>query len=191
MSPVASACVGRVSSEWFSRTDDERSLSLLELARTLPGADTPIEPTHWSFGQLASLIGASAAYLRQLPAALAGISNERIDGRATLQCKEVLPCNERKNSNKEADLRAVGFRRLPRPRSIPLRSSRPNHGRACSRTPASAAAPRLRSALSTVLPRALPAFAFGNGVCFTFFPAAFFARQPRGGLGMSCFLQIL
>ncbi|MFG1420009.1 DUF932 domain-containing protein [Xanthobacter sp. V0B-10] len=99
--------VGRVSSEWFSRPDDERYLSLSDLARTvrersersrtrvvesalihfeanrsdperlsliLPGADAPVAPTHWSFGQLASLIGAPAAYLRQLPAALAGIN---------------------------------------------------------------------------------------------------------------------
>lgn len=99
--------VGRVSSEWFSRPDDERYLSLSDLARTvrgrsersrtrvveselihieasrsdperlaltLPGADAPIAPTHWSFGQLASLVGAPAAYLRQLPAALAGIN---------------------------------------------------------------------------------------------------------------------
>ncbi len=40
----------------------------------LPGADKPIAPTHWSFGQLASQVGAPAAYLRQLPAALAGIN---------------------------------------------------------------------------------------------------------------------
>jgi hypothetical protein len=40
----------------------------------LPGADVPIAPTHWSFGQLASLVGAPANYLRQLPAALAGIN---------------------------------------------------------------------------------------------------------------------
>ena len=99
--------VGRVSSEWFSRPDDERFLSLGELARAvrdraarsrtrvvestlirveadrasperlsliLPGADTPVAPTHWSFGQLASQIGAPATYLRQLPAALAGIN---------------------------------------------------------------------------------------------------------------------
>ncbi|MFG1304544.1 DUF932 domain-containing protein [Xanthobacter autotrophicus] len=99
--------VGRVSSEWFSRPDDERFLSLGELARAvrdraersrsrvvktalihveasrsdperlsliLPGSDTPIAPTHWSFGQLASQVGAPAAYLRQLPAALAGIN---------------------------------------------------------------------------------------------------------------------
>ena len=99
--------VGRVSSEWFSRPDDERFLSLGELARAvrdraarsrtrvvestqirveadrasperlsliLPGADTPVAPTHWSFAQLASQIGAPAAYLRQLPAALAGIN---------------------------------------------------------------------------------------------------------------------
>ncbi|TWB86845.1 hypothetical protein FBZ93_12627 [Bradyrhizobium macuxiense] len=50
------------------RNDAER------LALTLPGSDTPIAPTHWSFGQLASLVGAPAAYLRQLPAPLAGIN---------------------------------------------------------------------------------------------------------------------
>ena len=99
--------VGRVSSEWFSRPDDERFLSLTDLfaslkgraehsrtrtiesaairveascdnaeslALMLPGSDIPIAPTHWSFGQLASLVGAPAAYLRQLPAALAGIN---------------------------------------------------------------------------------------------------------------------
>lgn len=99
--------VSRVSSEWFSRPDDQRFLSLGDLARavrarsersrtrvietslirveasrsgperlllTLPGADTPVAPTHWSFGQLAAQVGAPAAYLRQLPAALAGIN---------------------------------------------------------------------------------------------------------------------
>ncbi len=99
--------VGRVSSEWFSRPDDERFLSLGDLGRAvrdrsersrtrvvatdlihveanrsdgerlaliLPGAATPVVPTHWSFGQLAAQIGAPAAYLRQLPAALAGIN---------------------------------------------------------------------------------------------------------------------
>jgi hypothetical protein len=44
------------------------------LALILPGTDTAITPTHWSFGQLASLVGAPAAYLRQLPAALAAIN---------------------------------------------------------------------------------------------------------------------
>jgi hypothetical protein len=51
-----------------SRDDNER----LELM--LPGSDAPIAPTHWSFGQLASLVGAPAAYLRELPASLAGIN---------------------------------------------------------------------------------------------------------------------
>lgn len=99
--------IGRVSSEWFSRPDDERYLSLSELyasvkgrtersrtrtvesaairveahrddpenlALILPDADAPVAPTHWSFGQLASLVSAPAAYLRQLPAPLAGIN---------------------------------------------------------------------------------------------------------------------
>ena len=99
--------VGRVSSEWFSRPDDERFLSLGELANVvrgrsersrtrivetalihveakrndperlalmLPGAEAPVAPTHWSFGQLASHVGAPAAYLRQLPAPLAAIN---------------------------------------------------------------------------------------------------------------------
>ena len=98
---------GRVSSEWFSRPDDEKYLSLSKLyaavkdraarsttrtvesaairveaqrddpeklARVLPNAKAPIAPTHWSFGQLASLVSAPAAYLRQLPAPLAGIN---------------------------------------------------------------------------------------------------------------------
>ena len=51
-----------------NRNDPER------LALILPGTDTVIAPTHWSFGQLAGLVGAPAAYLRQLPAALAGIN---------------------------------------------------------------------------------------------------------------------
>jgi len=49
--------------------DDAERLTLM-----LPGSDAPIAPTHWSFGQLASLVGAPAAYLRQLPAPLAGIN---------------------------------------------------------------------------------------------------------------------
>lgn len=98
---------GRVSSEWFSRPDDEKYLSLSELyasvkgraeqsrtrtvesaairveahrddpeklALILPDAEAPVAPTHWSFGQLASLVGAPAAYMRQLPAPLAGIN---------------------------------------------------------------------------------------------------------------------
>ena len=84
--------VGRVSSEWFSRPDDERFLSLGDLGRAvrdrsersrtrivatdlihveanrndperlsliLPGADAPVAPTHWSFGQLASQVSKS------------------------------------------------------------------------------------------------------------------------------------
>lgn len=50
------------------RDDPER------LALVLPDADRPLAPTHWSFGQLASLVGAPAAYMRQLPAPLAAIN---------------------------------------------------------------------------------------------------------------------
>ncbi|MBC8719958.1 DUF932 domain-containing protein [Ochrobactrum sp. Marseille-Q0166] len=99
--------IDRVSSEWFSRPDDERFLSLTALynavkmradratARTVesravrvdasrdnaerlslivPGQEEPIAPTHWSFGQLCSLVGTPASYMRQLPAPLAGIN---------------------------------------------------------------------------------------------------------------------
>ena len=48
-----------------SRDDAER------LSLVLPGRADPVAPTHWSFGQLAGLVGAPAGYLRQLPAALA------------------------------------------------------------------------------------------------------------------------
>ena len=51
-----------------SRDNPER------LTLMLPDAVAPVTPTHWSFGQLASLVGAPAAYLRQLPAPLAGIN---------------------------------------------------------------------------------------------------------------------
>ena len=44
------------------------------LTLMVPGSDVPLAPTHWSFGQLTSLIGAPAAYLRELPAPLAGIN---------------------------------------------------------------------------------------------------------------------
>jgi hypothetical protein len=51
-----------------NRDDGER------LALMLPGEDVPLAPTHWSFGQIASLVGAPATYLRQLPAPIAGIN---------------------------------------------------------------------------------------------------------------------
>ena len=99
--------IGRVSSEWFSRPDDERYLNLTDLydavrrraeraqtrtvesravkveasrdsaerlALLVPGRDEPVAPTHWSFGQLCSLVGAPSSYMRQLPAPLAGIN---------------------------------------------------------------------------------------------------------------------
>ncbi len=99
--------VDRVSSEWYSRPDDEKYLSLTalhaavlaraqaahtriveskvirvearagdpeRLSLIVPESEAALAPTHWSFGQMCSLIGAPAAYLRTLPAALAGIN---------------------------------------------------------------------------------------------------------------------
>ncbi|RUV82436.1 DUF932 domain-containing protein, partial [Mesorhizobium sp. M1A.F.Ca.IN.022.07.1.1] len=99
--------IDRVSSEWFSRPDDERYLSLSDLHRAVsarterarvrtvetadirveatrdnaerlslivPGGREPVAPTHWSYGQLCSLVGAPANYMRQLPAPLAAIN---------------------------------------------------------------------------------------------------------------------
>jgi hypothetical protein len=52
-----------------AQSDNAERLQLLA-----PGTDAPVAPTHWSFGQLCSLVGAPAGYLRELPAALAGIN---------------------------------------------------------------------------------------------------------------------
>jgi hypothetical protein len=71
-----------------SRDDAER------LTLMLPGADVPLAPTHWSFGQLASLVGAPAAYLRQLPAPLAainlqyGLTSDRAEQVKTLEIED-------------------------------------------------------------------------------------------------------
>jgi DNA-directed RNA polymerase specialized sigma24 family protein len=40
----------------------------------VPGRETPVAPTHWSFGQLCCLVGEPSGYLRDLPAPLAGIN---------------------------------------------------------------------------------------------------------------------
>jgi hypothetical protein len=127
--------VGRVSSEWFSRPDDERYLSLdaltaavrarsersrtrviesaaievqasrdnpERLALVLPGEEVPVAPTHWSFGQLAGMVGAPAAYLRQLPASLAGINLQY--GLSTHRAEQIKTLE---TENGRIDLRAV------------------------------------------------------------------------------------
>jgi len=125
--PTRGERISRVSSEWFSRPDDQRYLSLSDLhtsvreraecSRTrtvetnairveatrdnaermsliLPGASQPVAPTHWSFGQLSSIVGAPPAYLRQLPAALAainlqyGLSSSRTEQLKTLEIED-------------------------------------------------------------------------------------------------------
>jgi hypothetical protein len=92
--------IGRVSSEWFARPDDERYQSLPDLydavrtraeraqARTVesrairveasrndserlalmvPGREGPVAPTHWSFGQLCTLVGAPTSSRPRCP----------------------------------------------------------------------------------------------------------------------------
>lgn len=96
---------GAVSSQWYSRPDDQRFTSLNALYERVRGwadesrstiidvrdikvhakdADNLLmempdtgelaAPNHWSFGQIAGLIGAPAGYLRKLPAQIAGIN---------------------------------------------------------------------------------------------------------------------
>src|SRR5215471_3734235 len=45
-----------------------------QLALIVPGNEVPLAPTHWSFAQLATIVGAPSTYLRQLPAPLAAIN---------------------------------------------------------------------------------------------------------------------
>jgi hypothetical protein len=51
-----------------NRDDTERLMLIV------PGEEAPLAPTHWSFGQLATMVGAPSTYLRQLPAPLAAIN---------------------------------------------------------------------------------------------------------------------
>ncbi|MDQ6675005.1 MAG: DUF932 domain-containing protein, partial [Chloroflexota bacterium] len=92
------------STQWASRPVDQRYLSLDDLATAVsarrelarasnvrldslcvdndqdgqilltPPDGQPVPFTNWSFGQLASLVGAPAAYLRKLPASLARVN---------------------------------------------------------------------------------------------------------------------
>ncbi len=96
---VSSEWFNRPDDEWYLSLDDlwasvkgrsERSRSRVvqtadirveasrdngeRLHLVLPKAHEPVVPTHWAFGQLASIVGAPASYLRQLPAPLAGIN---------------------------------------------------------------------------------------------------------------------
>ena len=106
VNPHKGEVISKVSSQWFSRPDDQRFLSLSELEsavhkrsaaasqeivdvksiyvdadRNNPDAltlgfnnVTNISPNHWSFGQLSSLAGAPAGYMRKLPSTIAGIN---------------------------------------------------------------------------------------------------------------------
>jgi len=127
--------ISRVSSEWFSRPDDQRFVSLDDLYRSVrgraegavtriidsrairvdarideperlalsvPGREGQVVPTHWSFGQLCSQIGAPAAYLRALPAPLAAINMQH--GLLTHRGEQVKLLE---TGNGRAELRAV------------------------------------------------------------------------------------
>lgn len=52
--------------------DNAQSLSLI-----VPGGREALAPTHWSYGQLCSLVGAPVSYMRQLPAPLAASSSRQ------------------------------------------------------------------------------------------------------------------
>ena len=71
-----------------SRGDAER------LTLMLPGEEVPLAPTHWSFGQLTTMVGAPSTYLRQLPATLAainlqyGLSSHRTEVIKTLEVED-------------------------------------------------------------------------------------------------------
>jgi hypothetical protein len=55
-------------------TSHTQTARATDCALRLPENDEIVVPAHWSFGQLASLVGAPSAYLRQLPAPLAAIN---------------------------------------------------------------------------------------------------------------------
>ncbi len=80
-----------------ARRDDAERLSI-----RLPDAEMPLVPTHWSFGQLCSLVGAPASYLRDLPAPLAGIN---LQYGLTHHRAEQIKCLE--TANGRSELRAV------------------------------------------------------------------------------------
>ena len=87
------------------------------LMLALPGREEPVTPTHWSFGQLASLVGAPAGYLRELPAALAGISLQHgLNQHREEEVKTLETVNGR------AELRAVTGPAYGRPVSSAIRS---------------------------------------------------------------------
>jgi hypothetical protein len=123
------ATLNAASRQWASRPDDQRFLTLedlvasvgarrelsrasdvrldsLALSHDADGDSLPTCPngqhiafTNWSFGQLASLVGAPASYLRKLPAPLARLNLEwglegSDDGREQPSCCTSLRLNQ-------------------------------------------------------------------------------------------------
>ncbi|NTJ63201.1 DUF932 domain-containing protein [Agrobacterium rhizogenes] len=80
-----------------ARRDSAEHLALL-----LADESVSLEPTHWSFAQLAGLLGIPAAYLRQLPAPLAGVNLQYgLSSHRTEQIKTL------ETTDGRAELRAV------------------------------------------------------------------------------------
>ena len=126
----------RVSSQWYARPPDERFLSLDELYEhtksvaqasradiidshkiqvvasdehtlqlNLPQGEE-VKPTHWSFGQMCSLIEAPASYMHRLPAQIAGINLQHglCDHRAEKLKSYTI---QQKNGDTHLELRAM------------------------------------------------------------------------------------
>jgi len=57
-----------------AQRDEPEDLKILLPRERASAEPLHVEPTHWSFGQVASLLGAPASYLRKLPAPIAAIN---------------------------------------------------------------------------------------------------------------------
>jgi hypothetical protein len=95
-----------------SRDDAER-LTLL-----LPGEGVPLAPTHWSFGQVTTMIGAPSTYLRRLTAPLAainlqyGLTSHRAELIKTLEVRtDALSCARSRAPTMVVSLTMTGRRR--------------------------------------------------------------------------------
>src|SRR3989337_1930865 len=76
MTPSAAAPRARKRGRWRAGPSGWKQTATIPSGwrwRGRAGAE-PVAPTHWSFGQLCTLVGAPTSYLRQLPATLSDIN---------------------------------------------------------------------------------------------------------------------